>query len=390
MRKINRNVVLIVGSVMQLFLGIIYIFSIFVAPVSEYFGLETADVKLTSSFMLCFFVVGILFGGKIQLKITTQKTVLIGGILLSAAMFLTAILPTGLGMLIYLTYGIIGGFGVGMGYNAIITTAQKSFPDKRGFATGVSVCTFGFSTVIFAPLAENLVRMIGLQSTFILLGVIFLAATLVCFSFIAMPPEAAATGVAVSGTRDYSQSEMLKSKTFYLITGAMMLGTSVYFILNPSFKSLAIERGLSDGMATVMIMLTGISNALGRLVFPVISDKSGRAFACMLTVIITAGSAFCMLFAQEYLLMFIVNLVAFCYGGTAGSFPLITGKFFGLKNIGSNYGCVMVGFSLSALLAPMLLSPINNQALLFGILGVLAVIGALLLLPLIKEEKNVN
>ncbi len=388
MREVNRNVILAVGSAMQLFLGIIYIFSIFVIPVSEYFAMDTADVKLTSSFMLCFFVVGILFGGKLQLKITTQKTVLIGGLLLSIAMFSSSFLPQNLGMLIYFTYGIVGGFGVGMGYNAIITTAQRNFPDKRGLATGISVCTFGFSTVIFAPLAENLVRMIGLQSTFVVLGTVFLVATLCCFSFIRLPKEMPAAATAAVA-KDFSQNEMLKNKIFYMITGAMMLGTSVYFIMNPSFKSLALDRGLSDSMATLMIMLTGISNAIGRLVFPAISDRTNRSFACFLTVVVTSAGAFCMLFAEGYFLMVVVNLVAFCYGGTAGSFPLITGKFFGLKNIGSNYGCVMVGFSISALLAPIILSPIQNQMLLFSIVGILSLIGSLLLLPLIKTEKNV-
>ncbi len=382
----NRNVVLFAGSVMQLFLGIIYIFSIFVLPVSEHFSMDAADVKLTSSFMLCFFVVGILFGGRVQLKITTQKTVLVGGLLLSVAMFLSALLPQTMGILIYFTYGVVGGFGVGMGYNAIISTAQRNFPDKRGLATGISVCTFGFSTVIFAPLAENLVRAIGLTTTFLILGVIFAVATVACFSFITMPSETGAATAAAATGKDYTQSEMLKTPFFYLIAVSMMFGISVYFILNPSFKSLGIERGLTDGMATIMIMLTGISNAIGRLVFPIISDRTNRTIACLLTVAGAAVGAFVLIFAQGYLLMAVVVFIAFCYGGTSGTYPLITGKLFGLKNIGSNYGCVMVGFCLSALLFPILLSPIQNQVLLFSILGVVAAIGVVLLLPVLKKE----
>ncbi len=371
---------------MQLFLGIIYIWSIFVVPVSEYFALDPSRVKLTSSFMLCFFVVGILFGGRFQVKHTTQKTVLLGGVLLSLAMFLTAVLPRDLGLLIYLTYGIIGGFGVGMGYNAIISTAQRNFPDKRGLATGISVCTFGFSTVIFAPLVEILEAAIGLQTTFFILGITFLIATLACFSFITMPTETQATASASTSGKDYTQSEMLKTKDFYFITLAIMFGTAVYFILNPSFKSLSLERGLTDGMATIMIMLTGISNALGRLIFPIISDKTSRSFAAMLTLLITATGAFLLIFSTSYLLMAVIIVITFCYGGISGTFPLLTGKFFGLKNIGSNYGCVMVGFSISALLFPIALGFVDNQVLLFSILGVIALVGTLLLASLIKKE----
>ncbi len=388
MTEKNRNVVLIFGSIMQLFLGIIYIWSIFVMPVSEYFALDAADVKLTSSFMLSFFVVGILFGGRVQVKITTQKTVLIGGVLLAIAMFATAFLPTNLGILIYFTYGILGGFGVGMGYNAVISTAQRNFPDKRGLATGISVCTFGFSTVIFAPLVEQLVGMVGLQNTFLILGAIFLVATLACFSFITMPKEGAAAGAASASEHDLTTGEMLKKPVFYFITVAMMFGIAVYFILNPSFKSLSLERGLTDGMATVMIMLTGVSNALGRLFFPLLSDRIGRSLTAIVELVLTTIGAFLLIFAQSYLLMAVIIVITFCYGGISGTFPLITGKLFGLKNIGSNYGCVMVGFSLAALFFPMILSPITNQLVLFGTLGVVALVGVILLLPVLKKEKS--
>ena len=136
--------VLIAGSIIQLFLGILYVWSVFVVPVSQHLNWEIHNVKMTSSFMISFFVVGILIGGKLQLKIGAQKVVLIGGLMLAAGMFATSFLTPGTARLIYFTYGIIGGFGVGAGYNAIISSAQKWFPQNRGFATGVAVCAFGF------------------------------------------------------------------------------------------------------------------------------------------------------------------------------------------------------------------------------------------------------
>jgi len=105
--------VLIAGSIMQLFLGILYVWSVFVRPVSEVFSWHIDSVKLTSSFMLCFFVVGILAGGKYHLKFGSDKVVLGGGLLLSAGMLATAFLSQEAAWLMYITYGIIGGFGVG-------------------------------------------------------------------------------------------------------------------------------------------------------------------------------------------------------------------------------------------------------------------------------------
>lgn len=378
--KTSRVTVLVVGAIMQLFLGVLYIWSVFVAPVSKYFNMPIEDVKLTSSFMLASFVAGILFGGKLQKKISVQKIVLIGGILLSSAMALTAVLPSNLGMAVYVTYGVLGGVGVGMGYNAIITASQQNFPDKRGIATGVSVCTFGFSTVIFTPIIQSLESMLGLQSTLLILAVSFFVVTLACFSFVKMP-EKSSSKVLFTG-KQYETSQMLKTKTFYFITASMMFGTSVFFILNPSFFTLASERGLTTQQATLMVMLTGVASAIGRLLFPIISDKTGIKTATFLTLIITTIGAVGLIFAQGVLFIVVVIAIACCYGGTSGTYPILTGKHFGLKNIGANYGCVMVGFATSALIFPMIIGFIDNINLKFITLAVLALVGSFLVLAL--------
>ncbi len=377
--------VLIAGAALQLFLGVIYVWSVFVMPVAQYFNREPGEIKLTSSFMLSFFVLGILAGGKLQQRITTQKTVLAGGTLLALGMLISAFLPVGQGLFIYLTYGVMGGFGVGMGYNAIITTAQRNFPKNRGLATGVSVCAFGFSTVIFAPLVEYLCKTVGVQYTFVILAAAYIVVVLALFSFIKMPESSGATAQAAFKGKQYTVSEILRTKEFYCITLSLMLGTSVYFILNPSFKTLAAERGLSDGIATVLVMLTGVANALGRLGVPLLSDKIGRERAAFVTIAVTAICAIALIFVGGTPLIFIIAVIAFCYGGYSGIYPVITGDYFGLANVGSNYGAVMVGFAASALLFPIVMNMLSDMTVKFVVLAVGAVIGAALTLLLKRK-----
>ena len=95
--------VLITGSIIQLFLGILYVWSVFVMPVSKYFNWDVDSVKLTSSFMICFFVAGILIGGKLQLRIGAQKVVLLDGLMLAAGMLATAFLTPAVAWLTYIT-----------------------------------------------------------------------------------------------------------------------------------------------------------------------------------------------------------------------------------------------------------------------------------------------
>jgi OFA family oxalate/formate antiporter-like MFS transporter len=385
--------ILITGSFLQLFLGIIYVWSVFKNPVSEYFGWEPVDVGLTASFMLCFFVIGILAGGKAQAKIGLKFTVLIGGLMVALGMLATSFIPAGGKapvFLIHLFYGIIGGFGVGAGYNANITAAQKWFPQNRGFATGISVCAFGLSTVIFAPLVTALIKNLGVNYTFLILAAAFAVAVLLLFSFIKTPEQVANAAAPVLKGKQYTTLEMIKTPRFYLIALSLMFGTSVFFIINPDIKDLAMNRGL-ESFATYLVMFVGIANALGRLGAPLMSDKIGRELADVIILAVTALGAFGLCFAQGGLLIVIIAAVAFCYGGYSGLYPVLTSENFGIKNIGSNYGAVMVGFMLSALLFPIVINKVDSQQLKFMILGAIAAVGAVLVVILrLMNRKNVH
>jgi OFA family oxalate/formate antiporter-like MFS transporter len=399
--------VLIAGSVLQLFMGIIYVWSVFKAPVSKYYGWAPPDVGLVVSFMLCFFVIGILAGGRAQVKIGTRLASLIGGLMVAAGMLATALIPAAADgaarapvFMIYLFYGIIGGFGVGAAYNAALSTAQKWFPENRGFATGVSVCAFGFSTVVFAPLADMLNKRfsggpiaigpcIEANVTFLILSGIFAAAVLATFWFIKTPEQVGGAAAPALKGKQYATLEMIKTPRYFIITLSMMFGTAGFFIINPDLKDLANDRGAAS-FATGLVMLTGIANALGRLGVPLLSDKIGREYAAVTILSGTAIGVLGLCFAQGFLLISIIAVVSFCYGGYSGLYPVITSENFGLKNIGSNYGAVMVGFMLSALFFPMIANKIGDQAMKFAALGGVGIAGAALavVLKIMNAKKS--
>ncbi|MDR0223149.1 MAG: MFS transporter [Oscillospiraceae bacterium] len=386
---------LFAGAALQLFLGIIYVWSVFKNPVSAYYGWAASDAGLTASFMLCFFVVGIFTGGKLQMKIGAKLTTLLGGLSVASGMLATSFIPAKRGLpgeieryvtdapvfLLYVFYGIIGGFGVGMGFNAIISTAQKWFPKNRGFASGVAVGSFGLSTVIFAPFAELLIEKFDINIVFMVLAGVFAIATLLFFSFIKTPDQVANASPPPLVGKQYTTLEMVKTPRYYLVALSLMLGTSVFFVINPDLKDLAAERGLAN-FATALVMFTGVCNALGRIFAPLASDKIGRENADIAVLAVTAVCAFSLCFAEGILLMAIIALVAFCFGGYAGLYPVLTSENFGIKNIGANYGAVMLGFMASSLLFPIIMNKIDDRILRFAALGVIAVIGAVLVLAL--------
>ena len=382
--------VLVAAATLQLFMGIVYVWSVFVIPVSEFYNWDPEAVKLTTSYMLCFFGLGIFAGGKLIEKLGASKVVLMGGLLLSSGLFVTAFIPTSTPWLIYITYGIFGGFGVGAAYNANISSAQKWFPKNRGFATGVSVCAFGFSTVIFAPLIEALIRNFGLQQAFLILFAMFITAVLTLFRFVKLPETTGTIDEAMAQLlekKQYTTSQVLVKKEFYFMALSFMLVTSVFLVLNPSFKTLAIERGIDPMIGTVIVMLTGIANAFGRLSIPVLSDSIGREKVALLIITTTALCALALMSAQGFVFMVTILLIAFCYGGYTGVIPVLVADYFGIKHVGSNYGMLSVGFALSALTVPMIVSQIESVTLKFAVLTTFAVIGALLVV-LLKRSKE--
>ncbi|MGI6175556.1 MAG: OFA family MFS transporter [Christensenellales bacterium] len=374
-RKNRRYGVLFAAMAVQLCTGIIYMWSVFqnyLVSSGVFSEQKAGEVAFIASVMLAMFVVGIVGGGRLSDKIGAKKVVFAGSVLFAAGLFLSSFLLTSQPWTLYLSYGVIGGIGVGAAYNSSIACAQKWFPEKRGFASGMVVCAFGFSIVIFSPLATQLLNALGASTTFRILAGAFLVICLTASLFIKEPepgyaPEGytppAASSVQQQG---FTTGQMLKTPQFYFLTMAMMFLTPAYFILNPLFITLGLVKGLSSELATVVVMLTGIASSAGRLLAPWISDKIGRKGTIVALNIITLACMVLMIFTQGIAYIVLIALIACAYGGSSGVFPPYCSDMYGTKHAGANYGCVMVGFGISAVLFPFLAASVNTSGALKG------------------------
>ena len=156
----------------------------------------------------------------------------------------------------------------------------------------------------------------------------------------------------LSRQKQYAPLEMVKTKYYYFIFLSMMLLTPAYFIINPLLKSLGELRNLSEAAALAGVMVTGIASAAGRLVAPWLSDKIGRRNVLFVLYLVTLVCILLLTFAQSYLFIVLIALIAFAFGGSAGVFPAVTADYFGIKNNGVNYGLIMIAFAVSGLLFP--------------------------------------
>lgn len=394
-KKENKVLPLLAGAVIQLCIGIIYIWSIFQPSVMEYYSWSAADASLTFSIMLATFVLGIIIGGRLNDKKGPRLVIFLGGLLFCAGIFLSSLVPQNMPQLIWVFYGGIAGFGVGAAYTTTISCAQKWFMDKKGFATGIIVCTFGASTVLFTPIVNTLLKNVGVSSTFLTLSLIFLAVILIFGWFVKNPSQAYMDKFNtllpdLSKQKQFTPIEVLKAKPYYFILFGMILLTPAYFIINPLLKSLGELRNLSEGAALAGVMITGIASAAGRLTAPWLSDKIGRRNVLFLLYAITLVCVLMMTFAENYLFIVCIALIAFAFGGSAGVFPAVTADYFGIKNNGVNYGLVMIGFAISGLLFPAIAKVVSvdgiPSALTFVIPAAACVVGILVTFGLKKDS----
>ncbi|HNW05316.1 MAG TPA: OFA family MFS transporter [Oscillospiraceae bacterium] len=348
-------------------MGTAYIWGVFQKGVAAYlFGGNNADAGLAFSILLSMLTLGSTIGGYLQNKYSTRPVVIAGGLVLALGFFLASFTSAATGWMIWVTYGVIGGFGMGMTYSTTIACCQKWFPDKRGFITGIIVSALGFGGVIFTPLAELLIAKygggvpgVGELVTFRWLALIFLIVCTIGGLFISNPPKeycpkgwtppAPKSGVK---QQDFTPSEALKTPQFYAITFTLMLACMAGLMMIAFGKTIAGYQPELKAVAVAGVMAVTLFNSFGRLFWGWISDKLGRRTTILILLVSTAVCVLLVKLVVTNMLFFaLVAAIGFLYGGYLGTFPALTADYFGPKHVGMIYGMVLLGFGVGAVLA---------------------------------------
>ena len=342
----------ILASLVSMFcIGIVYLWSVFQQPVIDHYGWDVSAVTMVSSAIVFFYVVGNLIGGVLNDKLSPRVVTMIGAVLFCLGLFLTSLLGSAHPFLIYLTYGVCAGLGVGFGYSAALSCIQKWFPHRRGFASGISVCAFGLATVVLGPLIEWLLARFGVPGTFRILAFTFPVVVFVMALFISNPTQAYIDSLNLPRTqsvqRQYTTKEAVCTLEFWSIALSFFFMPAAYMMIIPRIKTLGVLRGLTPAMTTLTVSLTGVASAASRLIAATVSDKFGRAWTLWTLIALTLVASLLMIFATGWLYIVIVLVIVCGYSGPSGIFAAMTTDAFGTKHQGANYGCVFMflGFS---------------------------------------------
>jgi OFA family oxalate/formate antiporter-like MFS transporter len=357
----NRWWRIVGGLSMNLALGAVYAWSIFVAPIQKEFGWSRADVSVIFMVLVAVFGLTFIAGGRIQDKLGPRLVSFIGATL-NAVGFFMAGYTNSIGWIVF-WLGVVAATGQGFGYATPIPVMSKWFPDKRGLAVGLAVAGYGGGSAIFGPLGGNLlIPTYGWRNTFFAFGIIFFVMGMIATWLLQNPKpgykpagwEPSTATKAAASHRDYAPSEVVKTPGFYMLWLAYALGTSAGLMVISQLVPFARAQGHSLTVATTAILVGAAGNASGRILSGWMSDHLGRLNTLRLMIGISVA-AMALLFhvgssvAALYLLVFSVY---WCYGTQLSVNASTAADFWGTKNVGANYGLLFTAWGVAGLIGP--------------------------------------
>jgi len=426
--RTNRWAIAIAGTIAMICLGTVYSWSLFTQPLIAAFGWSNTTTTWTFALAIFFLGIGAIIGGRWQDRSGPRPVAITGVVLWGVANVLAGLGTARLGAWwIYVTYGLLGGLGLGMGYVTPVAAVTKWFPDKRGLGSGMVVMGFGLGAFLynnilksiapFAAAAAEAGRVIAaraqggtamlsdaatgtIMSTFLWSGVVFAVVGGFCASFVRNPgtaaaparpaASAAAHAPAPAALVDYPPSQALRAPQFWALWAMLFLNVTagILFISNavPIMRELT---GAAPATALAIYGFIALFNGLGRFFWGAVSDRIGRNMAYLLIY----GSQVLIFFFVGglhalWLVTALFAIVLLDYGGGFGTMPSFTADYFGTKYMGVNYGWILTAWGVGGVVGPIFVAAVKDRTGTFaGALPVIAVILlAAMVLPLVTRK----
>lgn len=341
------------GAAIFVCMGTIYSWSVFRKPLELLLGIGATESGLPYTVFLSCYALSMPIAGRVIEKIGPRMTALLGGCVLSLGWILSGF--AGNITCFVITFGVLGGCGVGMVYGAPLAVVANWFPKNRGLAVGVTLAGFGLSPFITAPAAHYLIEQHGVLSTFKIFGVLFFVCIAIFSQFLKFP--ATERGPELSRVdKDHSEpmsfKEMLRNREFCGLWSCFAIGAFSGLMAISVTSPIAQEViELKPEVAAYAVSVFAIFNSLGRPLFGMLTDKVGTrntiilsfsSIICASVLLLTssAGDSF------RYFMSF--SLFWLALGGWLATAPVSTTKLFGIKNFSRNYGFVFTAYGVGA------------------------------------------
>ena len=363
-----RWIYLAIGVIAMLFAGVLYAWSILKSPLTAEFGWGASELALNFTLAMSFFCIGGLLGARLSKKAGHKLALLASGALSAAGFVLTALLRDAAVWMLYITYGVLAGLGVGIAYNVVIATVSSWFPDKKGLCSGCLMMGFGASALILGNAADALFKSdLGWRTTYVILGAAICAVVVLAGLLLKKPdahmelPRPKVTKSAKAEAfeaKDYTCGQMLCRLSFWLAFVAISFLAAVGSSVISFAKDLALSVNAPEALAVSLVGVLSVCNGLGRILTGALFDAMGRRKTMLCANILTSCAACVTLLAVSIgslpLCIAGLCLTGISYGACPTITSAFTASFFGMKYFSSNMALMtftVMGGSLIATLS---------------------------------------
>jgi OFA family oxalate/formate antiporter-like MFS transporter len=360
---LNRWVVAGAAVVMQAGLGSFYSWSVFREPLSDHYGAGITEDNVAFFLASLVFTIAAFGGGLLMRRVGPRAVGVAGGVLYGLGVFLSSFAGESL-VVLYLTYGLVVGVGLGFGYIAPIAALPGWFPDRPGLAYGIAVFGFGAGSAINVPVAEALISstggplrafgILGLAYVVLVGGAAFLVTDLPEDPERQEPVETAAAPLA------WDFQGALRTWQWYALWAIFFLNVSAGLAIISDAKAMAASiGGASATLASAFVVMVAVADSTGRLFWPALSDRIGQS-TVFLTMFLLQAAAFSLLpllGAGSFAVFCALSFVALsCYGGGYGTMPALVNAYYGSRDVGTIYAGVITASGVAGFGAPLLLA----------------------------------
>jgi len=405
----NRWLMVAAAMAIHMCIGSVYAWSVYVKPIQAAMEWSLTDVTITFSIAIFFLGLSAALMGKFVEARGPRVAATLAAIFFGAGTIGSGVaIALESQLLFYLTYGVLGGIGLGIGYISPVSMLVKWFPDRRGMATGFAIMGFGFASAISGPAIKLLIDDVGISSTFYILGSIYFTVMFAAAQYLENPvegymPERFSQAVAEGRKKvkedlvNITRNEAIKTGRFYGLWIMLFInvtcGIAIISVASPLLQE---SVGVSALAAASAVGLMGIFNGAGRLAWASVSDYLTRPIVFIL-FFATQIAAFYFLTTVSSIFFFQILLyyIMMCYGGGFASIPAYIGDIFGTKELGAIHGYILTAWALAGLAGPLIIAYVKDTTgsytqTLYVFIGLffVALATSLWMLANIKKIKN--
>lgn len=373
-------------------IGTVYCWSLLKGNIANYIGKSTNEVEWAFSIAIFFLGMSASFGGRFVEKDIHKSS------LISTILFILGMLGTGVSIYfksligIYVSYGVIMGIGLGIGYLVPVKTLMLWFKENKGLATGIAVMGFGLAKVIASPLMQYLQQITTIYNMFFILGVMYFISMFIGHLLLKKPKEYQDNDTYIP----INKLSIIKNKTFISIWIMFYINITCGLALIAQEKDIYTFMGF--GAIALASSLSAVFNASGRLLFSTLGDRFKdrntiykiifglSILAIGITILTNAISNSIIL-----LVIILLCMVNAGYGGGFSNLPTLLSDKYGMQNISTIHGLELSAWAIAGItgnqLSAYIISNTHNYNILLIVLLGLYIIAMIISLT-IKTNCN--